>query len=81
MSPYGKNTMSECKKCGSKNINTKFIAKDEHITSSAREKSTSEFIWSSESTYYWSWRAEKEHLRFNCGCCGNEWLGKCMDDG
>jgi len=71
--------MTECNKCGSKNINTKFVANNEFITSSANHKSNSEFIYSSESTYYWTWRAGKEHLRFNCGNCGNEWIGKCLD--
>jgi hypothetical protein len=71
--------MTDCKKCGSEEVTTKYIEKDEHITSSGRGKHPSEFIYSSEYDFYWKWTAEKEHLRKTCNDCGNEWLTKCLD--
>ncbi len=71
--------MKQCKKCGSEEIATNYFKPGDLITSSAREKSTSEFIHSSEYDYYWKLTAYKEHLRLYCNDCGHIWLTRCHD--
>jgi len=71
--------MKTCTKCGSTEVGTRYVKSGDHITSSASGESSSEFIYSSESTYYWTWKARKEHLNHTCNDCGNNWLTKCLD--
>ena len=70
---------TECKKCGSSDVGVKLIKEGQHITGSARNKSDSEFIRSSEYDFYWKWTAYKEHLLKSCNSCKNTWRTKCLD--
>ena len=62
-----------CCKCRSKDLNTDFVAKGKLLTASARGRSPSEFIQSSEHDFFWAWSAKKDHLHITCRNCQYNW--------
>ena len=69
----GKQADNSCVKCGSKELNTSYIKNGEHITSSSAKEIETEFLTSSESSYYYSITAKKEHLHKHCRNCQYSW--------
>jgi len=68
-----------CAKCGSDDLCIKIQPEGLLITTSARGRHPSEFVYSSEYDYYWSHTVEKEHLLIHCRCCQHEWREACLD--
>ena len=69
----GKQADNSCLKCGSKELNTRYVKSGEHITSSSAKEIETEFLTSSESSYYYSVTSKKEHLHRHCRNCQYDW--------
>lgn len=69
----------KCKKCGSDDILTTFIEEGKHINSSALKKVENEFITSSEYDFYFSLKANKDHLNKHCRNCQYSWRENTVD--
>jgi len=72
--------MSNCKKCGSNDILTKYIHGGELIDSSSYKMVDDEFVSSSKYDMFYKLTAKKEHLKKNCRNCQFSWRERTIDD-
>lgn len=72
--------MENCKKCGSSEIETKFVTKGDLIDSSSISKVVSEFTNNSEYDYFYKVTAKKDHLRKRCLNCNYIFRVRTLDD-
>jgi hypothetical protein len=71
--------MKDCKKCGSNDIQTRYIEEGELIDSSSTCKVETEFVTSSEYDYFYQLTAKKGHLDKHCRNCQHGWLENTLD--
>jgi len=72
--------MSDCKKCGSSDILTRYIEQGQLIDSSSRRNVENEYISGSEYIFYYKLTAKKEHLHKHCRNCQYNWREDTADD-
>lgn len=65
--------MSNCSKCDSGDILTRYVKQGKLIDSSSRVKVEDEFISCAEYDFYYQLKAKKEHLHQHCRNCQYEW--------
>jgi len=72
--------VENCNKCGSKDLDTKFIVRTNVIDSSSLKRIETEFVQSSEYDLFYKLTAKKDHLRVKCNNCGNVERVRTLDD-
>lgn len=72
--------MDKCIKCGSNEINIKWVEEGINLGASKQQGKMSEFIQYVPRAFDYTIICKKEHLLRTCDCCSYEWRDNTLDN-